>query len=87
MNLTNQKSSGNIVVDSISSLTMNLTNNSSFVGTINGENAGEVSLTLDKTSTLTLTGDTYLKSLTNADTANSNINLNGHKLYVDGVEL
>lgn len=87
LNLTNQKATGNIVVDSISSLTMNLTNNSSFVGTINGEKAGEVDLTLDKTSTLTLTGDTHLKSLTNADTANSNINLNGHKLYVDGVEL
>ncbi|MDO4746811.1 MAG: hypothetical protein Q4A70_00490 [Candidatus Saccharibacteria bacterium] len=87
LNLTNQKATGNIVVDSISSLTMNLTNNSSFIGAINGKNAGEVSLTLDKTSTLTLTGDTYLKSLINADTANSNINLNGHKLYVDGVEL
>lgn len=87
LNLTNQKATGNIVVDSISSLTMNLTNNSSFVGTTNGENAGEVSLTLDETSTLTLTGDTYLKSLTNADASNSNIKLNGYKLYIDGVEL
>ena len=33
------------------------------------------------------TGNTYLTSLTNADSTNSNINLNGHKLYVNGIEL
>ena len=86
LNLTNQKVEGNIVVDSISKLTMNLTNNSSFKGTINNSNTGEVSLTLDKTSSITLTGDTYIKSLTNADSSNSNINLNGYKLYVNGVQ-
>lgn len=87
LNLTNQTATGNIVVDSISTLTMNLKNGSSFTGAINNENAGEVTLTLDKTSTLTLTGDTYVKSLTNADTTNSNINLNGYKLYIDGTAL
>ena len=87
LNLTNQEVNGNIVVDSISKLTMNLSNNSSFKGMVNNDNAGEVTLTLDKTSTFTLTGDTYVKSLTNADTSNSNINLNGYKLYVNGVEL
>lgn len=87
LNMTNQTATGNIVVDSISSLAMNLKNGSSFTGTINSENAGEVSLTLDSSSTLTLTGDTYVKSLTNADSANSNINFNGYKLYVNGVAL
>ena len=48
---------------------------------------GEISLTLDKTSSITLTGNTYINSLTNADKTNSNINLNGYKLYVNGVEL
>jgi len=86
LNLTNQKINGNIVVDSISKLTMNLTNNSSFTGSINKNNEGEVSLVLDKTSTIKLTGDTYVKSLTNADSTNSNINLNGYKLYVGGKE-
>ena len=86
LNLTNQKVNGNIVVDSISKLTMNLTNNSSFIGLINENNEGEVSLVLDKTSTITLTGDTYVKSLSNADSTNSNINLNGYKLYVGGKE-
>ena len=66
---------------------MNLSNNASFKGMINNDNAGEVTLTLDTTSSITLTGNTYVKSLTNADSSNSNINLNGYKLYVNGVEL
>lgn len=87
LNLANQTAAGNIVVDSISTLTMNLSNGSKFTGAINNDNAGEVTLVLDASSSITLTGDTYVKSLTNADTTNSNINLNGYKLYVDGVEL
>ena len=85
LNLDNQEASGNIVVDSISKLTMNLSNSSSFKGMINNTDEGEVSLTLDKSSSITLTGDTYVKSLTNADSTNNNINLNGYKLYVNGV--
>lgn len=87
LNLTNQEVNGNIVVDSISKLTMKLSNGSTFKGAINNNNEGEISLTLDKTSSITLTGNTYIKSLTNADSTNSNINLNGYKLYVNGVEL
>ena len=33
-----------------------------------------------------LTGDSYVTSLTNEDSSNSNINLNGYKLYVGGHE-
>ena len=87
LNMTNQKTNGNIVVDSISKLTMNLTNGSSFSGAINSDNAGEVELTLDSSSSITLTGDTYVKSLTNADTTNSNIHTNGYKLYVNGTQV
>ena len=87
LNLTNQVADGNIVVDSISKLSMILKDNSSYVGTINASNEGEISLTLDETSSITLTGDSYIKSLTNADSTNSNINLNGYKLYVNGVEI
>ena len=86
LNLTNQKVNGNIGVDSISKLTMKLTSNSSFVGAINSNNEGEVNLTIDKTSSITLTGNTYVKSFTNDDTTNSNINLNGYKLYINGTE-
>ena len=87
LNMTNQKATGNIVVDSISKLTMNLTNGSSFSGAINSDNAGEVELTLDSSSSITLTGDTYVKLLTNVDTTNSNIHTNGYKLYVNGAQV
>ena len=84
LNLTNQKVDGNIGVDEISSLTMNMIS-SSFKGKIDAKD-GEVKLTLDKSSTITLTGDSYITSLDNADSSNSNINLNGYKLYVGGKE-
>ena len=87
LNLINQSATGNIVVDSISSLTMSLKNGSTFKGAINSANAGDISLTLDASSKLTLTGDTYVKSLTNADSADSNINFNGYKLYVNGTAI
>jgi hypothetical protein len=86
LNLTNQDAEGNIVVDSISKLTIKLSSDSTFKGSINSSNEGEVSLTLNKSSSITLTGDTYVKSLTNADTTNSNINLNGYKLFVNGTQ-
>lgn len=85
--MTNQKATGNIVVDSISKLSMELESGSSYTGTINGENAGEVELVLDASSKITLTGDSYVKSLSNAEATNSNINLNGYKLYVNGVAI
>ena len=87
LTMSNQKATGNIVVDSISKLSMELSGGSSYTGTINGENAGEVELVLDASSKITLTGDSYVKSLTNADATNSNINLNGYKLYVGGVAI
>ncbi len=82
--LNNQTIKGNIVVDSISTLDMSLTS-SNFEGAINTSNtAKSIKLTLDKDSKITLTKDSYISSLDNADLTNSNINFNGHKLYVDG---
>lgn len=85
LNLTNQDIEGNIGVDEISSLVMNMTS-SSFKGMIDAKD-GNVTLKLDKSSKITLTGDSYITSLDNADSTNNNINLNGYKLYVNGVEL
>jgi len=84
LNLTNQDIDGNIGVDEVSSLTMKMVS-SNFKGMIDAKD-GEVKLTLDASSTITLTGDSYVTSLENADSTNSNINLNGYKLYVGGVE-
>ena len=80
---SNQALSGNIVADAISTVALDMTNGSSLVGAINTDNtAKEVTLKLSKDSTWTLTGDSYVKSLTNEDTTNSNIHLNGYKLVV-----
>lgn len=45
------------------------------------------SLKLDKNSKIKLTSNTYVTSLEDADTTYSNIDLNGYKLYVNGVEI
>lgn len=88
LNMTNQKASGNIVVDSISTLTINMANNSYYEGMINNENtAKSITLKLDKTSKIKLTGDTYITSLDNADTTNSNIDFGGYKLYVNNIAI
>lgn len=85
--LTNQKVNGNIVVDSISKLSMKLSKISSYEGTINNSNeAKEMKLILDSTSTIKLTGDSYISELEDEDTTYSNIDLNGYKLYVGGKE-
>ena len=58
---------------------------SSFKGMIDAKD-GKVELKLDKNSKITLTGDSYITSLENEDSTNSNIDLNGYKLYINGVE-
>mgnify|MGYP000874863257 FL=1 len=80
---SNQELSGNIVADSISTIAMDMANGSSLVGAINTDNtAKEITLKLSKDSSWTLTGDSYVKSLTNEDTTGENIHLNGYKLVV-----
>ena len=81
---TNQLINGDIVVDSISTLTMNL-KNSNFTGKINKANgAKSIDLNIDKDTKIKLTGNSYVTSFTNEDTSNSNVDFNGYKLYVNG---
>lgn len=83
--LSNQKINGNIVVDSISTLDMSMSSTSYYEGSINNDNnAKEIKLSLDKSSKIKLTGDSYVTSLDNKDSTNSNIDFNGYKLYVNG---
>ena len=85
LNLINQNIEGNIYIDEISTLKINLSSSSYYEGYINNENtAKNISLTVDKTSKIKLTGDTYVTSFENLDTTNSNIDFNGYKLYVNG---
>ena len=84
LNAKNQTLTGHITADSISTVSIKLTN-STYKGAIDTKNkAKKVTLTLDKSSKITLTGDTHVTSLKDADTTYSNINFNGYKLYVNG---
>ena len=87
-----QPLSGNITVDSISTLDFTLKNGSNFTGTINiVDNAqggaavdDNAIVTIEKGSTWTLTGDCTLTSLTN----NGTINFNGYTITLaDGTVL
>ncbi len=87
-----QELNGNIVVDTISTLTMTLKGNSTFTGTINivdnAQKGTAVSdnavLTIEAGSTWNLTGDCTISSLTN----NGTINFNGYTITLaDGTVL
>lgn len=87
---SNQTIDGDMAVDSVSSLNLYLKNGSVFTGAIThsgsagaDETAGDVYVELTDGSIWTLTGDSYITSLTcDADS----IDLNGYKLYVNGEE-
>ena len=92
LNAKSQVLEGTILVGSDSTLTLNLTNNSSFEGTVSGQitnakdktistEVGTITVKIDNTSTWTLTGNTYISAL---DGNLSQININGYKLYVNG---
>ena len=90
-----QELEGAVKVGSDSSLTLELTDGSGFTGSIDGSivnakgesvstEVGTVSVTLDATSTWTLTGDSYVTEF-NGDAAN--VISNGYTLYVNGTAL
>jgi len=95
LNAVNQALKGAVKVGSDSTLTLNLTEGSSFEGSIDGgitnasgttvsTDVGTVSVTLDGSSIWTLTGDSYITSF-NGEAAN--IISNGYTVYVNGVAL
>ena len=82
VNLSDQEVSGDITVDSISSLVMNLTDGSSYTGAINSDSASSsVKVNIESGSSWKLTGDSYVSSLTGNT---SGIDYNGYTLYVNG---
>jgi len=95
LNASSQALDGAILVGDNSSLTISLSDSSTFKGYIDGNitnasgksvssEVGNVAITLDNTSIWTLTADSYVTSFTgNA----SNIISNGYTLYVNGVAL
>ena len=84
MTASQQTIDGDMVVDEVSSLNLYLKDSSTFTGAINEDGAaGDVYVEIEDGSTWTLTGDSYITSLT---CGAGSIQLNGHKLYVNGVE-
>ena len=95
LNADGQSLNGTIKVGDDSELTLNLTNGSDFTGAIDGEitnasgetvstEVGTVAVSLDSSSTWTLTADTYITSF---DGDASNVISGGYTLYVNGSAL
>lgn len=81
MTLTDQTVEGDIVVDEISSLDLDMSG-SVLTGAINADNSGEnISVLLDENSTWNLTSDSYISSF---EGDISNINAGEFHLYVNG---
>ncbi len=92
LNASNQDLSGTILVGSDSTLDISLASGSAFTGAVSGSianasgttvstSAGTTAVTLDSTSSWTLSADSYVTSISGTT---SNINTNGHTLYVNG---
>ena len=85
LNASAQTIEGNIIVDDVSVLNMYLKDKSAYTGAINTDGQkGDVYVEIEDGSTWTLTADSYISGLT--VNKGSAIDLNGHKLYVDGKE-
>ena len=90
-----QSLSGSVLVGDNSQLELTLSNGSAFTGSISGEisnssgdvistETGDVSVTIDATSTWTLTADSYVTSFNGSA---DQIISNGYTLYVNGTAL
>lgn len=84
LNADSQTLEGAITCDNISTVTLNLKNNTSLISTINAaKTAKSVAVALDKTSTWTVTGTSYINVLTDEYADLSNIKDNGNTIYYD----
>ncbi|MBR3151115.1 MAG: hypothetical protein IKF18_08995 [Erysipelotrichaceae bacterium] len=95
LNASEQQLSGAVLVGEGSTLTLSLSSGSSFEGCISGtvinnsgtivsDTVGTVNVTLDSSSTWTLTADSYVTSFSGNT---SNVITNGYTLYVNGTAL
>ena len=84
VNASHQTMSGEIAIPTSGIYTINLTDSSNFTGAIKNASAENTvgNVTMDSSSTWTLTDHTTIDSLTDADTGYCNINFNGYELRV-----
>ena len=85
MTASGQTIDGDMIVDDVSVLNLYLKDSSSWNGAVNTDGqSGDVYVEIEGGSTWTLTADSYVSALKVSE--GSAIDLNGHKLYVDGKE-
>lgn len=84
---TGQTFTGDIVCDPISTISLELTKESSLEGAVNADQKGKkVSVSLDTDSVWTLTGDSFVNVLEDKDESMGNIVSNGYTIYYDSAE-
>lgn len=83
MTAEDQTLEGDITADSISTVSLTLSNSTLSSAVNGGNSAKSLSLTLDAGSTWNVTGTSYLTAFTNADADCSNIQSNGYTVYYD----
>ncbi|MFV0637135.1 hypothetical protein [Mitsuokella sp. WILCCON 0060] len=84
LNTANQKLTGKILANKISSVTLNLGDKASFRGSLNEDNAAKTaSVNLKKGSSWELTADSYVTAITDENAKFRNIKSNGHNIYYD----
>ncbi len=71
------------IITKNATLLLKLTNGASFTGALGNALPARVNVSLDATSTLGLTEDTYLSIFVNTDVTHQNIQSNGFSLYYD----
>lgn len=83
-NCKNQQLKGDVLVNSISSVIMDLSQNTNWTGSLNKDNQGKIaSIKLDRTSRWILTADSYVSEITNEDVNFDNIESGGFTIYYD----
>lgn len=81
-----QSLTGDIICDDTSTVSLELRENSSYKGAIDSDHIGSAIVVLEKGSSWTLTGDSYISILNNEQIDCSNIQSNGHTLFYDSEE-
>lgn len=81
-NAKKQALEGTVSADSVSALSLALTDSSSWTGAVSG-NSGAVNLSLDASSSWNVTADCVLTAFVDADTTFANVKSNGHTVIYD----
>lgn len=74
---------GDINCDNISKVSLSLIDGSTLNGAIDTANTGDVTVSLDATSSWTVTKDSYVSAITDKSESLTNIISNGHTIYYD----